>query len=569
MPLLRRFTFLSLCSLLAGSTLALTGCDEGPTGPTHFTILSPGEGRVTVLPGDTVHFQVQLNATGFRVEYLVDGEKVHEGPAFDFAPILVEHTVRISVVPIGSTAEPDIRDFLVGVEVPGNAPPAVSSFDHVPETAEAVTDTFLINLTASDTDGSVSRVVLDFSDGTDPVTLTGDGLAGSQIQTEHVFPAQGTYEIEALIFDDDGVAVAVRDTVIAQPPNQFPTGTLTVVGNSEGDAPIVVSLRTSGNDVDGQIVEWELDTGLGEGFQPIQPNQTVQVTYPFSNDAYRPVLRLTDDDGDSSLIEADQEILVFRQIDASQSDVTFQANPAFANVPIAPAIWADGQDAFVVTVDVRAPDGSPLADAPVSVKATRPELFAPDGQNLGVPVTILPADPRTDGQGQVTIFVRTNTSTRVEAVPDISFEPFDIEILADRGHGATVPLRTFKGLNAETIIGSATGSLSIRAADGQGGYCPGEMVNISVGVTARGGAPGAGGPAANRYVEVRRGQFSNPALIPTTPGPGFSSWRTNGSGEIVLQSRPQAEDQAVIVIAWVDGQPLDDLKSFNFAANCP
>ncbi|MGH7556667.1 MAG: PKD domain-containing protein [Gemmatimonadota bacterium] len=568
MSLLRRFPLLFLCSLLAGSTLALTGCNEGPTGPTHFTILSPGEGRVTVLPGDTVHFQVQLNATGFRVEYLVDGEKVHEGPAFDFTPVLVEHTVRISVIPIGSTAEPDVRDFLVGVEVPGNAPPSVSSFNHVPETAEAVTDTFTFTLAASDADGGVSRVVVDFGDGTDPLTLTG-GLTGGQIQEEHVFPAQGTYEIEAVVFDDDEVAVAVLDTVQALPPNQFPTGTLTVIGTSEGDAPVVVTLQTSGTDVDGEIITWELDTGLGEGFQPIQPNQTVPVSYPFSEQPFRPQLRLTDDDGDSTLIEADQEILVFRQIDAGQSNVTFQGNPAFANVPIAPAIWADGQDAFVVTIDVRGPDGSPIPDAPLSVTVDRPELVAPDGQNLGVPVTITPAEPRTDSQGQVTVFVRTDTSTRVEAVPEISFQPFGLQVQADRGHGEMVMLDSFEGLNAETIISATTGSLSIRAANDQGGYCPGELVNISVDVTARVGAPGAGGPAANRYVVVRRGQFSNPAIIPSTAGPGFSSWRTNGNGEIVLQSRPSADDQALIVIAWVDGQPLDDLKSFNFAADCP
>ncbi|MGH7564750.1 MAG: PKD domain-containing protein [Gemmatimonadota bacterium] len=570
MSLLRRLpSFWLPCSLLAVSTLALTGCDEGPTGPTHFTVLSPGEGRVTVLPGETVHFQVQLNATGFRIEYAVDGERVHEGPAFDFTPILVEHTVRISVIPIGSTAEPDVRDFLVGVEVPGNAPPTVSSFDHTPETAEAVTDTFLFTLSATDADGGVSRVVLDFGDGTDPVTLTGDGLSGSRIQRDHVFPAQGTYEVEAIVFDDDDVGVVIRDTVAALPPNQFPTGTLTVIGNTEGDAPLSVTLQTSGTDVDGQIIAWELDTGLGEGFQTIQPNQAVQATYPFSNDAYRPVLRLTDDDGDSSEIEADKEILVFRQIDAGRSSVTFQGNPTFANVPIAPAIWADGEDAFEITVDIRGPDGSPLADAPVVITSNRPELFAPDGARLGVPITISPADPRTDAQGQVTISVRTNTSTRVEAAPDISFEPFDLEVQADGGHGRLVLLRTIEGLNAETIIGASTGSLFIQASSGQGGYCPGELVDISIDVTARNGAPGAGGPAADRYVVARRGQFSDPAIIPTTPGPGFSGWRTNGSGEIVLQFRPQAEDQAKIVVAWVDGQPLADLKSLNFAASCP
>ena len=135
----RRFpSSLAIVSLLTGLGALLTACDSGPSGPTHFSILSPGESRVTVLPGESVHFQVQLNSTGFRVEYAVDGETVHEGPTFDFTPVLVEHTVRVSVLPVASTAAPDVQEFTVGVAVPGNTPPAVSSFGHVPEIAEAL-----------------------------------------------------------------------------------------------------------------------------------------------------------------------------------------------------------------------------------------------------------------------------------------------------------------------------------------------------------------------------------------------------------------------------------------------
>ena len=126
----RRFpSSLAIVSLLTGLGALLTACDSGPSGPTHFSILSPGESRVTVLPGESVHFQVQLNSTGFRVEYAVDGETVHEGPTFDFTPVLVEHTVRVSVLPVASTAAPDVQEFTVGVAVPGNTPPAVSSWD--------------------------------------------------------------------------------------------------------------------------------------------------------------------------------------------------------------------------------------------------------------------------------------------------------------------------------------------------------------------------------------------------------------------------------------------------------
>ena len=565
----RSSSFRALVSLTTGLGLFVIGCDQGPSGPRNFTILSPGESRVTVLPGESVHFEVLLNVPGLRVEYLVDGEETHEGPTFDFTPILVEHTVQISVIPEGTTAAAEVREFSVGVAVPGNSPPSVTSFLHTPETAEALRDTFMFTLAATDADGVVSRVVLDFGDGTGPRTLTGGGLTGGQAQEEHVYPAQGTYEVRAIVYDDDEVAVAVRDTVVALPPNQLPTGALTVSGNPAGDAPLSVSLRASGSDPDGQIVQWELDTDLGDGFVPIQPNETVQVSYPYREEPYRPVLRLTDDDGDASEIEADEEILVFRQISASQSRVALQGNPTFDGISIAPAIWANGQDAFVVTVDVRDPEGTAVPDAPLSLRALRPELIAPDGRNLGVPITISPSEARTDGQGRATLFVTTNTSTRVEAAPELGFAPFDLEIQADRGHGELVVLDVIEDLNAETVITEKTGTLLIRAANGQAGYCAGELVNITVNVKARGGAPRGGQPAANLYTVLRRGQFSDPAIIPTTPGPGFSSWRTNGQGRIDLQFRPSEADQAKIVVAWVDGQPLSDLKSFNFSPSCP
>jgi hypothetical protein len=564
----RRFSSsCALVSLFTGLSALLSACEEGPTGPTHFTILSPTQSQVSVRPGETVRFQVQLSSTGFSVEYLVDGKSLHEGPNFDFTPILVEHTVRVSVIPVASTAAPDVREFTVGVAVPGNAPPSVSSFEHVPEIAEALRDTFTFNLSAVDPDGSLERVVLEFGDDSDPVTLSG-GLLGGAIQQEHVFPQQGTYEVRAIVFDDDGVAVDIRDIVQALAPNQLPTGSLTLQGSTEGDAPLAVTIQTSGRDPDGEVVKWELDTHQGDGFEVIQPNETVQVSYAYREDPYVPKLRLTDDDGDVTVIEADEEILVFRQISVGESSVDFESNPAFAGISIHPAIWADGQDAFTVTVDVRDPEGSPVPDVPVVLDALRPALRAPDGSDLGVPVTYSPAEPRTNAQGRATVLIRTNTSTRVESAPELGFVPFDVEVQADRGHGQLVALDRIEGLNAETVITERSASLQIKAASGNG-YCPGELVRITIDASVRGGAPGGGQPAANLFTVLRRGQFSDPAIIPTTPAAGFGSWRTNGSGKIVLQFRPTAEDQGKIVVAWVDGLPLIDLKSFNFAPNCP
>ena len=348
--------------------------------------------------------------------------------------------------------------------VPGNTPPAVSSFGHVPEIAEALRDTFTFNLSAVDADGSLERVVLDFGDGSNPVTLSG-GLLGGAIQHEHVFPEEGSYVVRAIVYDDDGVAVEIRDTVEALPPNQLPTGSLTLQGDTEGDAPLAVRIQTSGSDRDGQIVKWELDTDQGDGYEVIQPNETVQVSYAYQEDPYVPKLRLTDDDGDASVIEADDEILVFRQIDAGESNVAFQGNPAFDSISIAPAIWADGEDAFEVSVVVRDPEGAPLEDVPLDIDVTRARLIAPDGADLGIPVSLSPANPRTDAQGRVTVLIRTNTSTRVESAPDLGFVPFDLVVRADRGHGQMVDLEQIgEDVRLRKSLGEARQVLPVNGA---------------------------------------------------------------------------------------------------------
>ena len=70
---------------------------------------------------------------------------------------------------------------------------------------------------------------------------------GGAIQHEHVFPEEGSYVVRAIVYDDDGVAVEIRDTVEALPPNQLPTGSLTLQGDTEGDAPLAVRIQTSGS----------------------------------------------------------------------------------------------------------------------------------------------------------------------------------------------------------------------------------------------------------------------------------------------------------------------------------
>jgi hypothetical protein len=554
-------------TLLALCVVITTGCSSSPSGPPPFQIVTPTGARVSVLPGESVRFEVTLIDPNLTAEYSVDGGAAQSGPVFVFQPTNNEHTVTL-LIRSDAGAAPFSRTYNVVVEVPGNEPPAITSTTFEPVTGgEAVRDVFTFTITAADLDGSVASIELDFGDGTPPVQGPGPTLVA-----EHVFDAAGTYTARVTATDDVQIFVTSEFTVFVLPPNQLPTGSIAINGTSsggpvEGDGPFTARLTVSGSDSDGIITLWELDADDGEGFRTISPTQTVEVAYPFSETLYRPVLRLTDDDGDSNEIPSAVDVRVFRSINPDLSSAAVTGNPQFDNFPIAPAVFADGNDALIIDVDVISVGAMPLTDVPVRLTPLRSELVTPSGINLGVPAAVELTPPRTNVTGRATTFLTSDTSTRVEAIPDINFVPFNIMVEANKGHGVWVEIDRLTGNNAETIVDSSGGSFTINGI-GQTGYCPGDQVEIRVQATIRPGAPGAGGPARQRYTEIRRG-FGDPVPLPAQPSPGFSNWRTNASGVIAFRYTPSDTDANQIIIAWVDGQPLDDLTSFNFRADCP
>ncbi len=556
-------------TLLALCVVITTGCSSSPSGPPPFQIVTPTGNRVSVLPGESVRFEVTLIDPDLTAEYTVDGGAAQPGPVFVFQPTNNEHTVTL-LIRSDAGAAPFSQTYNVVVEVPGNEPPTITSTTFDPVTGgEALRDVFTFTITAADADGSVASIELDFGDGSAPVQGPGPTLV-----TDHVFDTAGTYTAKVKVTDNVQIFVTSEFTVFVLPPNQLPTGSIAINGTSsggpvEGDDPFSVRLTVSGSDSDGIITLWELDADDGQGFQTISPTETVEVRYPFSETLYRPVLRLTDDDGDSIEIPSAVEVRVFRAISEDLSTATVTGNPRFDNFPIAPAVFANGNDPLVVDVDIFNAGAAPLADVPVRLRPLRSDLVTPTGVNLGLPAAVeLDPPPATDATGHVTTFLTTSTSTRVEAIPEIDFEPFDIIVEASKGHGVWVEVERLTGNNAETIVDASAGSFTINGI-GQIGYCPGNQVEIRAEAKIRPGAPGAGGPARRRYTEIHRG-FGDPVpLAGAQPSSGFSNWRTNASGVIAFRYTPSAEDANQIIIAWVDGQPLNDLASFNFRADCP
>lgn len=566
-PIEPRLPALRAAAVLLVSALAVLISCSSPTAPPPYDILSPTSNTVSVLPDGTVRFEIRVDP-GVTVEYVVDNGQPVPGPIFLYTPSTSGlHTVTAvirSTSPASTLLE---KDFAVVVEVPGNLPPEVVSLT-VTERAEtdgieAVRDSAFARTVAVDPDGSVRSIAIDFGDGTSPVQQIGKQTV---LEAGHVYDDPGQYWVKVTVTDSVKISTSDSTQIQVLPPNQLPVGTLTVIGDTEGDAPLIVTLRTGGHDPDGTIAKWELDEEGDGTFRTIQPQQQVQVSYEFSEQTYRPALRLTDNGGDSVTIGGGIEIVVFQPIDPSMSVAAGIGNPLLSSIGRT-FIWADGRDRLTITVLVRDPQGNPLAGVPIRTTSLRPPLIAADGTtSLGS--TVDGGASLTGADGRAVGFLTTDTSTRVEAVPEIASIPFDIRVEASRGHGEWIELESITGIETETIVDSSEGSVTISKLSG-GGYCAGDTVEIRVRGVQRQNSPLApGGPAANMYTEIRFGQFVNQVWFGALPAPGFANWRTNASGEIVFRYVVQAQDDDTIIAAWVDGNRLQNFGAFNFKPGC-
>ena len=536
---------------LTGAILSFA-CSSG-SGSAPYEIVSPDSRSVTVTPGESVRFEIRPNG-GRTVEYLIDDVRTEPGPVFIFQPTAQHHVVEALIHSGDPLGTPDIEVFTVDVEAPGNLPPQITSFTVEPVTGEAEDTEFTARVTATDADGTVQAISVDWGDGSAASTGT-----SSPFTATHTFPAEGTYTLTARAVDNVGVPVTRTIQLVVAPHNDPPNGSLHSRLQSglppQGVGPLTVRLETSGTDVDGTIATWELDKDLGAGFELIAPGEAVTVMYPFREDHYMPVLRLTDNLGETALIDVDQDIVVLRDVSAANSDFTVVGNSRFNGTGIAPAIWATGNDPLGFTIHIRDSKGDPVPGARVRVSATRPLLVAPNGDNLGSAVTFQP-DPifTADNTGTVSGTLVTDVSTRVEAMPVIDFQPFDLEFEVDLSQDIWVDLDLDDvAINANSTVAASGGRVIIHS----GMVCPGEAMEIEVEADNRGDSPGGGGPAVGKYTELR---FSNgPPLPGYQPLQGFGGWRTDGRGEIRFTYTPVRADQSRLFVAWVDGQPLQAL----------
>jgi PKD repeat protein len=402
---------------------------------------------------------------------------------------------------------------------------------------------------AEDVDGTVSSLSIDFD---------GDGRydAGAprgDLDASFTYLSEGTFVVRAVATDDKGATGVASATIVVRRPNARPTGALTASATT-GEASLAVTLSSTGSDTDGTIVKWEIDADDGNEFVDVPAFGSRSVVYPFRASVYRPQLRLTDDRGGWTIVDGPQ-VTVYRPISPSRSSTRAPGNPHFANLSIAPAIWADGSDRFRITVIVRDQDGEPVPDVPIRVTSLRPDLIVQNGIDLGGTVAIALDGTTTDAEGRLEGEVTVSASGRAYEVPQLGvFQSFALKVEANAGHGVWRRLPDIAGLNAETIVSGneGVGQFYVLPA---GLVCVNTPVEIHVRAVRRSDAPGAGGPANGLPAEIRYSLGGAP-LPGLRPAPGYESWRTDANGRIAFRFTPTSSDLRTIK-GWVDGQPLN------------
>lgn len=173
--------------------------------------------------------------------------------AWNNVPAGVYNITALAIDNIGASASSTRNN----IAVIANQAPVVSITNPLENSSYTPTATITINATASDSDGSISKV--EFYNGSN---LIGTDFTAPYSYTWNNVPA-GVYNFTAIAIDNQNSSAAhtVYNIVVAN-PNQAPTVNITnPVSNASFNAPASIIINATASDADGSIVKVEFYNG--------------------------------------------------------------------------------------------------------------------------------------------------------------------------------------------------------------------------------------------------------------------------------------------------------------------
>jgi len=222
---------------------------------------------------------------------------------------------------------------------PENQAPAVA-MSAAPTAGSAPLDV-AVALQASDFDGSVATMSVDWGDGSDPIVSSTGALPAS---LSHIYELDGSYAIVAKAWDDEGAMSSAVAAVRVAHTNTDPTCDLSANAVS-GRAPVGVTFTLSASDDDegDGIASWELD--FGDGSTPgsgagLSASQQVSHNYTTVG-THLAHLRVTDSFGGTA---TDTVAISVSSVDNDPPQALLLATPTSGTAPLTVTFTGDGSD---------------------------------------------------------------------------------------------------------------------------------------------------------------------------------------------------------------------------------
>ena len=209
---------------------------------------------------------------------------------------------------------------LVKLGVDGSGPPTnqppVAAFEFTPSNPVPGTTVIFNASSALDPDGTIESYAWDFGDG-DTVTTGSPTI-------EHVFTADGTYEVTLNVTDDHGATAAVTNEIeVERPPVAWFTYEPVGPFAPTTGAPVTFNASNS-SDPDGSITNYTWDFGDGDALTTASP--TADHTFT-TGGVYNVTLTVTDNAGLTNTTTRTLELLEMAPVDVKPDTAVNAINP--------------------------------------------------------------------------------------------------------------------------------------------------------------------------------------------------------------------------------------------------